>query len=108
VGPTWDGEQQYSNTDKLSTVFAKLEYKVITPGDAIVFAQALETKLMDKCKTKHAIIMDPFLIPKFHAISTNNQLPLSSEPGALFWTFHQLAITQKVHPWRTKRPLMFR
>jgi hypothetical protein len=52
-----------ANTDKLATVLAKLERKGITSGDAILVAQALETKLMDKCKNKHAGIYDPFLIP---------------------------------------------
>jgi hypothetical protein len=40
------------------TVLAKLECKGITPVDATVFVQALETKLMDKRKKKHATIMD--------------------------------------------------
>jgi hypothetical protein len=41
-----------SNTDKLLSVFAKLERKGVTPGDAILFTQALETKLMEKRKQK--------------------------------------------------------
>jgi RNase adaptor protein for sRNA GlmZ degradation len=41
-----------SNTDKLSSVLAKLERKGVTPGDAVLFMQALETKLMEKRKQK--------------------------------------------------------
>jgi hypothetical protein len=62
-----------ANTDKLATVLAKLECKGITSGDAILFAQALETKLMDKRKNKHAAIYDLFLIPLEVQCNVNKQ-----------------------------------
>jgi hypothetical protein len=41
-----------SNTDKLLSVLAKLECKGVTAGDAILFTQLLEMKLMGKRKQK--------------------------------------------------------
>jgi hypothetical protein len=52
-----------SNTDKLLSVLTKLERKGVTSGDAILFTQALETKLMKKHKQKKDAILDLFLIP---------------------------------------------
>jgi hypothetical protein len=43
--------QVTSNTDKLKVVLSKLGSKGVTEADAVLFAQALEAKLMDKQKT---------------------------------------------------------
>jgi hypothetical protein len=59
----WVPRRQFtSNTDKLKVVLSKLGSKGVTEANAVLFAQALEAKLMDKCKNKYATIMDPFLI----------------------------------------------
>jgi hypothetical protein len=45
----------------------------ITEADATIFAQALETKFMEKRKNKYATIVDPFLIALDIPCDVNNQ-----------------------------------
>jgi hypothetical protein len=45
----------------------------ITEADAIIFAQALATKFMEKHKNKYATVIDPFLIALDIPCDVNNQ-----------------------------------
>jgi hypothetical protein len=64
---------------------SKLGSKGVTGADAILFAQALEAKLMDKHKNKYATIMDPFLIVLDELCDANKQ-PNVNLSAPKIWT----------------------